>query len=183
MTEVLQRLSRALESRYQIKREVGAGAWATVYQATDLKHSREVALTVLRPEVASAIGSERFSREIEISARLRHPNILPLYDSGEADGLFFYVMPLVEGESLRDVLKREKQLPIDDVLKFSFEVADALALAHGHGVIHRDIKPENILLDAGHAVVADFGIARALLEVDSDKLTGSGIARSVHRNT
>jgi serine/threonine-protein kinase len=176
MSDVLERLSRALEGRYHVKHELGAGGWATVYLATDMKHQREVAFKVLRPEVASAIGLERFVREIEVAARLRHPNILPLYDSGEADGLFYYVMPYVEGESLRDVLNREIQLPIDGALKISHEVADALALAHSHGVIHRDVKPENILLDAGHAVVADFGIARAVLETDSERLTGSGIA-------
>ncbi len=176
MSNVLERLSRVLADRYSVQRELGAGGWATVYLATDQKHQREVALKVLRPEVASAIGLERFVREIEISARLRHPNILPLFDSGEADGLFYYVMPFVEGESLRDILNRETQLSIDDTLRIAQEVADALALAHSHGVVHRDVKPENILIDAGHAVVADFGIARAILEVESDKLTGSGIA-------
>ena len=176
MSNVLERLSRVLADRYSVQRELGAGGWATVYLATDQKHQREVALKVLRPEVASAIGLERFVREIEISARLRHPNILPLFDSGEADGLFYYVMPFVEGESLRDILNRETQLSIDDTLRIAQEVADALALAHSHGVVHRDVKPENILIDAGHAVVTDFGIARAILEVESDKLTGSGIA-------
>ena len=156
---------------------------ATVYLAEDLKHHRKVAVKVLRPELAAALGPERFLREIETTANLRHPNILPLYDSGEAgkrgtgEGTFlYYVMPYVEGESLRDRLTREKQLPIAEALTIAREVADALGYAHGRGVIHRDIKPENILLERGHAVVADFGIARAASAAGSDKLTETGMA-------
>src|SRR5439155_23754737 len=135
---------------------------ATVFLARDLKHHRAVAVKLLRPELAGAIGPERFLREIEIAAGLSHPHILPLFDSGSLGGLLYYVMPYVEGESLRQRLDRERQLPIEDALRVAQEVADALAYAHQHDVLHRDIKPENILLEAGHAVVADFGLARAL---------------------
>ena len=147
---------------------------AIVYLAEDVKHHRRVAVKVLRPELALALGADRFLREIETTANLRHPHILPLYDSGEADGFLFYVMPLVEGESLRDRLIRQKQLPLDDALSIAREVADALGYAHSRGVVHRDIKPENILLEGGHAVVADFGIARALSSAGADKLTQTG---------
>src|SRR5438128_8778982 len=149
---------------------------ATVYLAHDLRHDRPVALKVLRPELAAAIGPERFLREIQIAARLTHPNILPLHDSGEAEGLLYYVMPYVEGESLRDRLGREKQLPLDDALQIAREVADALSYAHSHDVIHRDVKPENVLLEAGHAVVSDFGIARAITAAGTEKQTQTGIA-------
>src|SRR2546425_4948508 len=132
---------------------------ATVYLAQDVKHDRVVALKVLHPELAASLGPDRFLREIKLAARLNHPHILPLYDSGEAQGFLYYVMPYVEGESLRDRLAREKQLPLDDALQIAREVADALSYAHTHDVVHRDIKPENILLESGHAVVADFGIA------------------------
>src|SRR5213595_2873204 len=135
---------------------------ATVFLAEDLKHHRSVAIKVLDPELGHAIGAERFLREIEIAARLQHPHILPLYDSGAAAGLLYYVMPYVEGESLRDRLAREKQLSQEDALRIATEVAGALAYAHSHGIVHRDIKPENIMLSGGTAVVADFGIARAL---------------------
>src|SRR6266567_7580658 len=135
---------------------------ATVYLAQDLKHHRKVAIKVLKPELAAALGPERFLQEIEIAAGLTHPHILPLHDSGEAAGLLYYVMPYVEGESLRERLTRDKQLPLDDALQIAREVADALSYAHSHDVIHRDIKPENIQLQSGHAVVADFGIARAI---------------------
>jgi len=135
---------------------------ATVYLAQDLRHGRPVALKVLRPELGSALGPERFLREIQIAARLNHPHILPLLDSGDAAGNLFYVMPLVDGESLRSRLTREKQLPLEDALRLTREVADGLGAAHTLGVVHRDIKPENILLSGGHAVIADFGIARAL---------------------
>src|SRR5438093_7954828 len=138
---------------------------ATVFLAEDLKHHRSVAIKVLHAELTAALGPERFLREIEIAARLQHPHILPLYDSGAAVGLLYYVMPYVEGESLRDRLEREKQLPLHDALQIAREVADALSFAHSYGVVHRDIKPENILLEAGHAVVSDFGIARALTEI------------------
>jgi eukaryotic-like serine/threonine-protein kinase len=149
---------------------------ATVYLARDLKHDRQVAVKVLHPELAASLGAERFLREIRIAARLAHPHILPLYDSGEAGDFLFYVMPFVDGESLRDLLTREKQLPVDLALRITREVADALRYAHGHGVIHRDIKPENILLEAGHAVVADFGIARAVGAASGETLTQTGLA-------
>ena len=149
---------------------------ATVYLAEDLKHRRKVAVKVLRPELSAALGPERFLREIETTANLRHPHILPLYDSGEADGFLFYVMPLVEGESLRARLDREKQLPVEAALQIAREVADALSYAHTRGVIHRDIKPENILLEGGHAVVADFGIAKAVRAAGGETLTRTGTA-------
>ncbi len=165
----------ALRTRYLLQHELGQGGMATVYLAEDLKHHRRVAVKVLRPEIAHVLGSQRFLREIEVVGRLRHPHILPLYDSGEAAGFLYYVMPLVEGESLRDRLDREKQLPQDEALGIAGEVADALSYAHHHGVVHRDIKPENILLESGHAVVADFGIARAIGEAGGERLTGTGI--------
>jgi len=176
MANMLQRLKAALADRYRIERELGSGGMATVYLAQDLKHERHVAVKVLRPELAATLGPERFLREIKITANLNHPHILPLLDSGEADGFLFYVMPYVEGESLGDRLKREKQLPIDDALRIAGEVADALGFAHDHNVIHRDIKPENILLEAKHAVVADFGVARAIEQAGETRLTDTGIA-------
>jgi serine/threonine protein kinase len=176
VADLMERLKTALADRYSIEREIGSGGMATVYQAQDLKHERQVAMKVLRPELAAALGPERFLQEIKIAAKLRHPHILPLYDSGEADGFLYYVMPYVEGESLRDRLDREKQLAIDDALQIAREVADALSYAHSQGVIHRDIKPENILLESGHAVVADFGIARAVDAAGGERLTETGIA-------
>jgi len=176
MTDALGRLTAALAGRYRIESELGAGGMATVYLAQDLKHRRQVAIKVLKPELASVLGPERFLREIEIAAQLTHPHILPLYDSGEAEGLLYYVMPYVEGESLRDRITREKQLPLDDALQVARETADALSYAHSHGVIHRDIKPENILLESGHAVVADFGIARAISAAGGERLTETGLA-------
>ena len=171
------RFVAALSDRYRIEHELGAGGMATVYLAHDLKHERKVAIKILRPELTAALGAERFLREIATTASLRHPHILPLYDSGEADGLLFYVMPCVEGESLRDRLEREKQLPIEDALQVAREVADALSYAHAHGIIHRDIKPENILLESGHAVVADFGIAKAIsAAAGGEQLTETGMA-------
>jgi serine/threonine-protein kinase len=149
---------------------------AIVFLAEDRKHHRQVAVKTLRAELAGVLGPERFPLEIETAARLHHPHILPLYDSGEADGFLYYVMPLVEGESLRDRLRREKQLPVDDALQIAREVADALSYAHTHGVVHRDIKPENILLESGHAVVADFGIARAVSAAGGDRLTQTGLS-------
>ena len=168
-------LSVALAERYALERELGRGGMATVYLAEDLKLQRHVALKVLRPELAASLGNERFLREIAIAARLSHPHILPLHDSGEAGGHLYYAMPYVEGESLRDRLNREKQLPLDDTLQVAQEVADALNYAHSRGVIHRDIKPENILLDGDHALVADFGIARAL-DLAGERLTETGLA-------
>ena len=161
---------------YQVLRTLGHGGMATVYLARDERHHRSVALKVLHPELAHALGPGRFLREIEVAANLSHPHILPLFDSGEVEGLLYYVMPYVEGESLRDRLRRETQLPVDDVLQIAQEVADALAYAHGQGVIHRDIKPENILLRGGHALVADFGIARALGQSEGAPLTETGMA-------
>jgi serine/threonine-protein kinase len=176
MPDTLARLKAALADRYTLQRELGRGGMATVYLAEDLKHHRPVALKVLRPELAAALGPDRFLREIELAARLTHPHILPLHDSGNADGFLYYVMPYVEGESLRDRLTRETQLPVDDALQISREVADALSYAHSHGVIHRDIKPENILLESGHAVVADFGIAKAVDAAGGGRLTETGVA-------
>jgi serine/threonine-protein kinase len=170
------RLAEALKDRYTLERQLGAGGMATVYLAEDRKHHRRVAIKVLKPELAAALGPDRFLREIELSARLTHPHILPLHDSGNADGFLYYVMPYVEGESLRDRLDREKQLPLDDALQIAREVADALSYAHSHGVIHRDIKPDNILLQSGHAVVADFGIARAVDHAGGDRLTETGMS-------
>jgi eukaryotic-like serine/threonine-protein kinase len=176
MTDLLDRFAEALQDRYTLQRELGRGGMATVYLAEDLKHHRPVALKVLKPELAAALGPGRFLREITVTAGLHHPHILPLLDSGETAGFLYYVMPYVEGESLRDRLNREKQLPLDDAVQIAREVADALSYAHSHDVVHRDIKPENILLESGHAVVADFGIARAITAAGSAKLTETGIA-------
>jgi len=174
--DMLERLRAALANRYVVERELGHGGMARVYLAQDRKHRRRVAVKLMRPELAAAIGSDRFLREIETAARLNHPHILPLFDSGEASGLLYYVMPFVDGESLRDRLTREKQLPLEDALRIAREVADALSYAHALGVVHRDIKPENILLEADHAVVSDFGIARAITASGAVKLTPSGVA-------
>jgi tetratricopeptide (TPR) repeat protein len=174
--ETLKRLGSTLAGRYRVERVLGSGGMAFVFLAEDLRHHRHVAIKVVKPELAAVLGPERFLREIEISARLDHPHILPLYDSGEAGGLLYYVMPYVEGESLRDRLTRERQLPVDDALQIAREVADALSYAHSHDVIHRDIKPENILLAGGHARVADFGIARAITEAGGQRLTQTGLA-------
>jgi serine/threonine protein kinase len=181
------RLNAALRARYTIERELGRGGMATVFLAQDIRHGRKVALKVLRPELAAIIGAERFLREIQLTANLQHPHILPLHDSGEADGFLYYVMPYVEGESLRDWLNRERQLPVDDAVRIATQGAAALEYAHKRGVIHRDIKPENILL-AGYlphherasggsaAVVADFGIARAVTEAGAGRLTETGLS-------
>jgi tRNA A-37 threonylcarbamoyl transferase component Bud32 len=177
VTGLLDRLSAALAQRYRIERELGQGGMATVYLADDLKHDRKVALKVLKPELAAVIGGERFLNEIKTTANLQHPHILALFDSGEAAGFVYYVMPYVEGESLRDRLDREKQLPVDDALRIAAEVADALEYAHGHGIIHRDIKPENVLLHGGHALVADFGIALAVSRSDgAARMTETGMS-------
>lgn len=176
MAAVLTSLQSHLADRYRIERELGRGGMGTVYLAADLKHHRRVAIKVLEPEMAAVLGRERFLREIETAARLTHPHILPLHDSGEAGGTLFYVMPYVEGESLQARLAREKQLPVADALRIAREVADALAFAHAHGVVHRDIKPGNILLEGDHAVVADFGLARAIAggPADAEAPTGAG---------
>ena len=176
MPDLVDRLKAALTDRYAIEREIGSGGMATVYLAQDLKHHRQVAIKVLRPELTAALGAERFLREITTTANLHHPHILALYDSGEAQGFLYYVMPYVEGESLRDRLKREKQLPLEDALAIAREVADALGYAHARGIVHRDIKPENILLEGGHALVADFGIARAVSAAGTEELTATGTA-------
>src|SRR5512142_2472028 len=177
MTDAIARLTAALSDRYRIGRELGAGGMATVYLAHDVRHDRPVALKVLRPELSAILGAERFLAEIKTTANLQHPHILSLFDSGEADGLVWYVMPYVEGESLRDRLAREHQLPVDEAVRIASEVADALAYAHGHGVIHRDIKPENILLHGGHAMVADFGIALAVSRSDGGtRMTETGMS-------
>ena len=176
MTADAARLTTALAGRYTIEHELGAGGMATVYLAEDVRHARKVAVKVLHPELAAALGAERFLAEIKTTANLQHPHILPLHDSGEADGFLFYVMPFVDGESLRDRLTREKQLPLDDALRIAREVADALGYAHSHGVIHRDIKPENILLQGGHALVADFGIALAVQQAGGQRMTQTGLS-------
>jgi len=170
------RLTAALADRYRIERELGHGGMATVYLAHDLKHDRQVALKVLRPELAAVIGADRFLKEIKVTANLQHPHILGLIDSGEVDGLLYYVMPYVEGESLRDRLTHEKQLPIDDAVRITREVANALDYAHRHHVIHRDIKPENILLHEGQALVADFGIALAVSAAGGTRMTETGLS-------
>ena len=174
--KIHERLATALSGRYTIEKEVGQGGMAIVYRARDLKHDRTVAIKVLKPELAQVLGPDRFLREIKLTAQLSHPHILPLLESGEADGLIYYVMPFVEGESLRHRLQREGKLPLDDALRITREVADGLESAHRRGVIHRDVKPENILIEEGHAVVADFGIARAVAESSDTKLTVTGMA-------
>jgi TolB-like protein len=173
--DTLSLLRAALTGRYDVEREIGRGGMAVVFLARDLRHERPVAIKVLRPELSAALGPERFEREIRIAAGLQHPGILPVYDSGSSGELLYYVMPFVEGESLRDFLLRSKQLPVAEAIRITCEVADALGHAHSHGIVHRDIKPENILLESGHALVADFGIARALQKADREQLTSSGI--------
>ncbi len=174
MADTFDRLKSALADRYAIQEEIGAGGMATVYLAEDLKHHRRVAVKVLRPELAAIIGAERFLKEIEVTANLQHPHILPLHDSGEADGLLFYVIPYVAGGSLRDKLHAEGRLSLDDALGVARSVAGALDFAHKQGVIHRDVKPENILLHEGEAVVADFGIALAVQTVGGPRMTQAG---------
>ena len=176
MSDVLSRLTAALADRYRIERELGAGGMATVYLAHDVRHERDVAVKVLHPDLGAVLGDERFLSEIKTTARLQHPHILPLLDSGMADGLLFYVMPYVTGETLRARLERERQLPIEDALRTAREVADALGAAHALGIVHRDIKPENILLQRGHALVADFGIALAVQQAGGARMTQTGLS-------
>ena len=177
MSDQVDRLKAALADRYAIERELGSGGMATVYLAEDLKHHRKVAVKVLRPELAATLGPERFLREIEVAARLTHPHILPLHDSGEADGFLFYVMPYIEGESLRERLNRDRELPVGDAVRILRDVVDALTEAHSNGLVHRDIKPENVLLRGRHALVADFGVAKAVSEATGrQKLTTAGVA-------
>ncbi|HEX6941404.1 MAG TPA: serine/threonine-protein kinase, partial [Gemmatimonadaceae bacterium] len=173
---ILDQLQSAIADRYKVERELGRGGMATVFLATDVRHERRVAIKVLHPDLAATIGAERFEREIKLAAKLQHPHILGLIDSGEANGLFYYVMPFIEGESVRDKLDREKQLSVDEALQITLEVADALGYAHAQNIIHRDIKPENVMMSNGHALVADFGIARARTEAGQSKLTQTGMA-------
>ena len=172
----LEQLKSALADRYRLERELGEGGMATVYLARDLKHDRPVAVKVLKPELAAALGAERFLKEIRVTANLQHPHILPLYDSGSAGGALFYVMPLVRGESLRDQMVREKLLSVDETIRIIRQVAGALDFAHRQGIIHRDLKPENILLHDGEALLSDFGIALAVSEAGGGRLTGTGRA-------
>ncbi len=176
MTEITSRLSTALADRYKIERHIGEGGMATVYLAHDLKHDRKVAIKILKPELSAILGGERFLQEIKVTANLQHPNILPLYDSGEAEGFLFYVMPLVEGDTLRDKMDREKQLSVEDTVQIAKSVAAALDYAHRHNVVHRDIKPENVLMQDGQAVVADFGIALAVSQAGGTRLTETGLS-------
>src|SRR5688500_1310061 len=176
MSDVIARLSSALEARYRVSREIGAGGMATVYLAHDLRHERDVAIKVLHPDLAAALGAERFLAEIKTTAKLQHPHILPLLDSGEADGLLYYVMPYVSGESLRSRLERETQLAVDDAVRIARECLSALESAHKQGVVHRDIKPENILMHEDQALVADFGIALAVSAAGGARMTQTGLS-------
>jgi serine/threonine-protein kinase len=176
MADILDRLTPALADRYRIDRELGQGGMATVYLAADLRHDRRVAIKVLRPELAAVVGAERFLSEIRTTANLQHPHILPLFDSGQADGFLYYVMPYMAGETLRDRLDREKQLPVDEAISIARKVGSALDYAHRNGVIHRDIKPANILLEDGEPQVADFGIALAVQNAGGGRLTETGLS-------
>ena len=176
LSDVLEAVQTALAGRYRVDREVGQGGMAIVYLAQDLSIDRQVAVKVLRPELASIVGPQRFAREVRITAHLQHPNILQVIEAGDAAGIPYYITPFVEGDSLADLLARETMLPVEEAVRIACEVADALALAHSHGIVHRDIKPANILLAGGHALVADFGIARALDEAGGERLTLSGMA-------
>jgi len=176
MSDPITRLNAALEGRYRIERQLGEGGMATVYRARDVRHNRHVALKVLKPELVAVVGTDRFLAEIETTASLQHPHILPLFDSGQADGFLFYVMPFVEGETLRERLDREHQLPVDEAVRIAIDVAEALHHAHTHGVVHRDVKPANILLHSGRPVIADFGIALAVGAAAGGRLTETGIS-------
>jgi serine/threonine-protein kinase len=176
VTQQTDRLNTALAGRYTIERELGAGGMATVYLCEDIKHKRKVALKLLKPELAAVLGPERFVQEITTTAALQHPHILPLFDSGAADGFLFYVMPFIDGETLRSKLDRETHLGVDEAVRIAVAVADALDYAHRHGVIHRDIKPENILLHDGRPMVADFGIALAVSAAAGGRMTETGLS-------
>ncbi|MFC1531601.1 serine/threonine-protein kinase [Gemmatimonadota bacterium] len=176
MSKLRDRLTRAVGERYEILDELGRGGMSMVFQARDVRHDRTVAVKVLLPELAASVGAQRFLREIEIAAGLVHPHILPLYDSGEAEGLLYHVTPCVEGETLRDRLKRERYLSIEEAVRITAEVADALDFAHTRDVLHRDIKPENVLLSRRHALITDFGIARAITLGGGERLTETGMA-------
>ena len=172
----LSTLKTSLSDRYRVERQIGVGGMATVYLARDLRHDRNVALKLLKPELGAVLGVERFLSEIRVTANLQHPHLLPLFDSGEADGLLYYVMPFVEGESLRGRLDREKQLPVNEALRITIAVAGALDYAHRHNVVHRDLKPENILLQDGQPVVSDFGIALAVTNAGGTRVTQTGLS-------
>ncbi len=176
MPEQYDRLKTALADRYTVERKLGEGGMATVYLAHDVKHHRKVALKVLLPEIAAVLGADRFLNEIRVTANLHHPNIVQLYDSGEADGDLYYVMPLVEGESLRDKIDRERQLSVEEAVSITRAVAEALDYAHRRDVIHRDIKPDNIMLHEGTPMVADFGIALAVDHAGGDRITATGLS-------
>ncbi|HKK93188.1 MAG TPA: serine/threonine-protein kinase, partial [Longimicrobiales bacterium] len=176
MPSLPERLTFALQGRYRIERELGEGGMATVYLATDLKHDREVALKVLKEDLAAVLGEERFLDEIRTTAKLQHPNILPLFDSGAAEGFLFYAMPHVKGETLREKLKREVQLPVEEAVDLARKMASALDYAHEKGVVHRDIKPANILLSSGEPLVADFGIALAVSQANDGRRTETGLS-------
>src|SRR5579864_2891137 len=176
MNEQTDPLNTALAGRYRIERHLGEGGMANVYLAEDLRHKRRVALKLLKPELAAVLGADRFVQEITTTASLQHPHILALFDSGTADSFLFYVMPWIQGETLRDKLNRETQLGVDEAVRIAREIADALDYAHRHGVIHRDIKPENILLHGGHAMVADFGIALAVSAAAGGRMTETGLS-------
>jgi tetratricopeptide (TPR) repeat protein len=176
VTDTVESLQKTIGDKYTIEREIGRGGMAVVFLARDARHDRRVGLKVLRPELAASIGADRFLREIQIEASLQHPHILPLYDSDRTNGTLYYTMPYVEGETLRQRLERESQLPLGDVVRITEQVSDAVSYAHSRGVVHRDLKPENIMLTEGHALVSDFGVARALSEAGGEKLTESGIA-------
>ncbi|HKI95450.1 MAG TPA: serine/threonine-protein kinase, partial [Gemmatimonadales bacterium] len=176
MPDLLTRLRAALGDRYAIEREVGTGGMATVFLARDLKHERRVALKVLKPELTAVLGPDRFPREIKIAAQLQHPHILPLHDSGEIEGFLYYVMPFVDGESLRARLKREGPLSVGEAVRILKEVVDALAAAHAEGIVHRDIKPDNVMLSGRHAIVMDFGVAKAVTAAGGETLTTVGVA-------
>ncbi|CAN5921451.1 hypothetical protein BH11GEM2_BH11GEM2_15640 [soil metagenome] len=181
MNPSLLSLQAALAGQYRVERELGAGGMATVYLAHDVKHDRAVAIKVLKPELAASIGAERFLKEIRVTANLQHPHIVPLYDSGEAGGALYYVMPLLTGESLEDRLERESMLPVDEAVRIARQIAGALDFAHRKGVVHRDIKPANILLQDGEVLVADFGIALGLREADTARITGTGLSLGTPR--
>ena len=176
MSDIIGRLNAALEGRYSIERELGEGGMATVYLADDVRHERKVALKVLKPELAAVVGADRFLAEIKTTANLQHPHILPLFDSGEADSFLFYVMPYIEGETLRDKLDRERQLPVSEAIGIATAIANALQTAHEQGIVHRDIKPANILLSRGEPLVADFGIALAVGAAGGNRLTETGLS-------
>jgi serine/threonine-protein kinase len=176
MTDALPRLTAALAGRYRVERELGHGGMATVYLAEDLRHRRRVAVKVLRPELAATMGAERFEREIQIAAGLQHPHILAVLDSGEAEGFLYYVMPFVDGESLRQRLDRGRELPGKDALRMLAEQVVALAAAHASGLVHRDIKPDNVMLAGRHALVMDFGVAKAVSDATgATRLTTAGV--------